>query len=175
MTGFRIRKAGADDCDALSLVGCAAFVETFTGILPGSDIVAHCAEKLSPGAFRQLLAVGGEAWLVELAKTGKPIGYALLTKPDLPLETAAGDRELRRIYFLKRAQGTGAAGQLLGEIVAALRAAGSTRLLLGVYRGNHRACAFYERYGFVVVGERQYRVGANSYDDLVYALDLEPS
>jgi ribosomal protein S18 acetylase RimI-like enzyme len=44
--------------------------------------------------------------------------------------------------------------------------------LLGVYAGNDRARAFYQKQGFTEVGERQYQVGATLCDDVIYALPL---
>ena len=49
---------------------------------------------------------------------------------------------------------------------------GATRMLLGVYGKNLRAHRFYEKQGFVRIGERQFLVGVTLHDDFVYALDL---
>jgi len=38
-----LRPANAADAPALALVGAATFLEAFTWMLPGADIVAHCA------------------------------------------------------------------------------------------------------------------------------------
>ncbi|MBN8807370.1 MAG: hypothetical protein J0I47_03905 [Sphingomonas sp.] len=38
--------------------------------------------------------------------------------------------------------------------------------------GNVRARAFYEKQGFVPVGQRQYQVGATLCDDVIHALTL---
>jgi ribosomal protein S18 acetylase RimI-like enzyme len=172
MADFRIRKAEAQDSAELSLIGGAAFLEAFADELNGRDIVAHVEEKLSTSAFRQLIDSGASAWLVEHSKTEAPLGYAMITDPDLPVPTTDTDRELRRIYFLPRCHGTGAAAALLSEIVMEARSSGVSRLLLGVYAGNARAAAFYAKHGFRRIGERAYRVGGRTYDDHVYALNL---
>ena len=40
-----LRRATADDAEALALVAAATFLEAFTWMLPGRDLVAHCARN----------------------------------------------------------------------------------------------------------------------------------
>ena len=173
MTGapaWRLRRASPADAPAVAMVAQASFLETFAGILAGPDIVAHCARNSSPAAF--------ERWaddpravvtIAEHAEGAAPIGYTLLVPPDLPIAMSAGDAELRRIYALSLAHGSGLGRAMMMRAIDDARALGMTRLLLGVLGRNVRARAFYERGGFAVVGERQYLVGSTLYDDLVYA------
>ncbi len=57
----------------------------------------------------------------------------------------------------------------MAQAIADARDLGSIRMLLGVFAGNHRARAFYERQGFAIVAERRFKVGATLHDDMVYA------
>ena len=52
------------------------------------------------------------------------------------------------------------------------RAAGYRRLLLGVYSQNHAALRFYDRMGFVRVGERTFHVGNSDFFDYILGLSL---
>ncbi|QDZ06757.1 GNAT family N-acetyltransferase [Sphingomonas panacisoli] len=167
--GWRVREAGADDADALALVGGATFLETFAGVLAGDAIVGHCGRQHTTDAYRSVLTNGGRAWLAELDPGNAPVGFALLTKPDLP-GARAGDIELKRIYALARFHGTGIGRALMAAVVAAT--SGFERLLLGVYAGNTRAIAFYRKQGFEPIGERRFDVGGKLYDDLVLAKPL---
>lgn len=167
--GWRVREAGADDAAALALVGGATFLETFAGILAGDAIVAHCGRQHTAEAYRALLAKGARAWLAELDPSNAPIGFALLTAPDLP-GAQPGDIELKRIYALSRFHGGGMGRALMTAVLAAT--AGFERLLLGVYAGNDRAIAFYRKHGFEPIGERRFDVGGTLYDDLVLAKPL---
>jgi GNAT superfamily N-acetyltransferase len=101
-----------------------------------------------------------------------PVGYTVLTTPDEVGEIRPGDIELRRIYTLSPARGTGLGSALMDCAIADARALGQNRMLLGVLATNLRACAFYERQGFVAVADRRFRVGATWHDDRVYARDL---
>ncbi len=172
--GWRLKRATAADAAALSLVASACFLETFAGILQGADIVAHCAKANAPEAFRGWMEDNAaRVVLAEIANGAAPIGYSALTTPDMPaVEAHPDDIELRRIYTLARAHGTGLGPALMAQAVHDARAMGCRRMLLGVYAGNDRARAFYEKQGFAAVGTRQYQVGATLCDDVIYALTL---
>lgn len=172
-TEVTIRRASAGDEDALSLVGQATFLETFSGVLDGTAIVEHCRRAHAPAQYETYLAdAASAAWIAETLPGNAPIGYALVTKPDLPRADPTRDLELKRIYLLGRYQGGGVGKRLLSEAVAHAKSAGAQRLLLGVYAGNDSAIAFYRRYGFTHFTERKFRVGNRAYDDHVMSLAL---
>lgn len=170
---WAIRIADAKDSDRLALVGAATFLESFAGILDGDAIVAHCAKQHGAGVYREYLSGGGQAWLAEMNEGGAPIGYTLVTKPDLPgHDPDGGDLELKRIYLFSRFHGTGLGSALLDPAVEQASAAGAGQLLLGVYAKNLRAIAFYNKHGFAQVGERMFQVGDQQYYDAVLAKPL---
>ncbi len=166
-----LRQAGEADADRLALIGAATFLETFAGILQGEAIVAHCGLQHGVGAYRRLLAgAHAAAWLAEARQGGAPIGYALVCSPDLPgADPDGGDLELKRIYTLSRTHGSGIGPALMAHAVDHAKAEGARRLLLGVYRHNLRAIAFYRRHGFTQIAERQFRVGDQLCEDVVLA------
>jgi len=169
-----IREAGLGDEDRLALVGAATFLESYAGVLPGDDIIAHCATKHSPIVYEDWL-LGGEAriWLAEAEEGRAPVGYAVMTPPDVPLPGAGpSDAEIRRIYVLHRFHKEKVGWSLMKTALDAARRTGRRRMLVGVYGKNERAIAFYERVGFSVVGERKFQVGATVHDDLILALPL---
>ena len=165
---FGVRRAEAADAAALSLVAGASFLETFVGVLPGADIVAHCRTKSSADAFRHWLDDSASGVTIAEEPSGAPIGYSVLTTPDLPIEIGPGDIELKRIYLLAGYLGTGLGAALMKRAFEDARTLGHYRLLLGVYGGNARAQRFYEKQGFEIVGTRKFLVGATEHDDLLY-------
>lgn len=168
---WTLRAATPGDADRLALIGAATFLDGFAGILPGRAIVAHCRRHHSADSYARLLGDGAAGWLVEAATGGAPLGYALVTRPDLP-GGGDGDIELKRIYLLSRLQGSGAGAALMTRAIDHARGQGAARLLLGVYVRNDRAIAFYRRHGFSAIGARQFQVGDQLCDDLVLARDL---
>jgi ribosomal protein S18 acetylase RimI-like enzyme len=170
---WRLHRATAADAPAVAMVAAASFLETFAGILPGDDIIAHCARNSSAEKFAGW--AGDVASVVTLATHpdgAAPVGYSLLTTPDLPLPMADDDIELRRIYALSITRGTGLGHRLMGQAIEDARLLGKRRVLLGVLGSNTRARDFYEREGFVLAGERRFNVGAGWYDDVIYARAL---
>ncbi|HAT33560.1 MAG TPA: GNAT family N-acetyltransferase [Janthinobacterium sp.] len=173
---IQIRACDGADADALALLGGATFLETFAGILDGADIAAHCARQHHAALYRDWLAQPAmRLWLAEAHPGAAPIGYLALAPAALPIAAPrAGDLEIKRIYLLHRFQGMRVGRRLMDAALAHARAAGATRLLLGVYAKNADALAFYGRCGFVEVGTRTFRVGNSDYDDLILGLDLGP-
>ena len=167
---WRLRRAEPGDAPALSLVASATFLDTYATVLTGADIVAHCTRNNSIAAFETWLS--DPATIVTLAEYEPghaPIGYTVLTAPDFPIEPGPADIDLRRIYLMKQAQGSGLGAALMARALEDAAAADRTRVLLGVWDQNTRARAFYERQGFKVIGARQFMVGTTLHDDPVYA------
>jgi ribosomal protein S18 acetylase RimI-like enzyme len=162
-----VRPAGVGDAPRLSLISNATFLEAFAGRIDGAALLAHCARHHAADHLAGLLERGAQAWIAEL--DGAPVGYALLTAPELEA-AQPGDIELKKIYLLSRFHGGGTARDLLEAALAG--AAGHRRLLLGVKADNARAIAFYTKHRFERIGTRRFDVGGTFYDDLVLARDL---
>jgi len=171
---WRLRPAGPKDVDRLSLIGAATFLESFADVIGGEAITTHCLVANGAESYRSYLANGARAWLAEIEPGGAPIGYALLTQPDLP-GMEEGDIELKRIYTLSRFHGGGLGAALMQAAVEAAIGQGAKRLLLGVYAGNDRANAFYAKQGFRQIATRQFNVGGQICDDFVLARPLSAS
>jgi diamine N-acetyltransferase len=169
-----IRPCTPGDEEALALVGRATFLEAFAGVLDRGDILLHCETQHSPASYRAWLDDRrARTWIAELQPGAAPVGYLVIAPAGLPLpDLSPADLEVKRVYLLHKVQGCGLGRQLMNEAISYAVSAGSRRLLLGVYGGNHQAIGFYERLGFRQVGVRKFRVGRHDYDDLVLGLDL---
>jgi GNAT superfamily N-acetyltransferase len=185
---LRLRPATAADADALALVGAATFLEAYTWMLPGADIVAFCKTEQTSAYYAKYLAE--PTTRITLAVTGvdSPVGYAMVCAPELPeFDVLPGDVELKRIYLFSRFRSNAvsvldASGQpipwlrggqaLMNAALADARALGATRLLLGTNAGNKRAIEFYQRNGFIGVGTRTFEVGLQRCTDYILAKAL---
>ncbi|MEI9891437.1 MAG: GNAT family N-acetyltransferase [Caulobacteraceae bacterium] len=74
--------------------------------------------------------------------------------------------------MLSKWHGQGVGEALMTKAVDYARADHQERLIVGVYVGNARAQAFYQRWGYEKIGERTFSVGSKQYEDYVYALKL---
>jgi GNAT superfamily N-acetyltransferase len=181
-----LRPATPADAPALALVGAATFLEAFTWMLPGPDIIAHCAKHHVPSAYEAYLADSATRITLASVAGGAPVGYAMLCTPELPtFHVLPTDIELKRIYLFSRfrtapvmnelgirKEGLRPAQALLDASIADAHALGRNRLLLGTHASNTRAIAFYRRNGFVEAGTRTFQVGTQLCSDLIFAKEL---
>ena len=87
-----MRRAAAEDAAALALVASATLLDAFAGILSAADLVLHCARHNTPEKFAAW--IDDRERVVTLAETANgaaPLGYTVLTAPDLPVEIGPGD------------------------------------------------------------------------------------
>ncbi len=166
-----LRPCTPADADALGLVGAATFLETFAGVLDGQAIIAHCAQAHDPDRYIQLMGMGCRIWIAEVEPDRSPVGYVVVGPSLLPI-ARPGEIDIKRIYVLSKWHGQGVGEALMTKAVDYARADHQERLIVGVYVGNARAQAFYERWGYEKIGERTFSVGPKQYEDYVYALKL---
>jgi len=175
MTEAVISRCQPGDEAALSLLGQATFLETFAGVISGQDILEHCRHQHASEKYAMWLNDPASAvWIAEVEPGRAPVGYLVLTAPDLPLaDLSPHDAEVKRIYLLSRFHGSGIGRRLMDEARRHAAINGRRRLLLGVYEGNTAAIRFYEKAGFRRVGERTFKVGATIYHDFIFESVIE--
>ena len=169
MTPINWRMATVGDADALACLGAATFLSTFAFDHPGKPLIEHLQTQHSAEYYADALRQPGVDILIGETPLGAPVGYAMLTPPAHPNLQQEGDLELKRIYLLGPWQGGGNGKALLDHVLSRAHARGAMRILLAVYESNARAVAFYERAGFVHVGETIFMVGQTPFRDMVYA------
>lgn len=173
MTPILWRKATADDAEALAYLGAATFMATFAFDHPGKPLLEHLRDHHSAAYYADALGRPGVDFLIGETPLGAPVGYAMITPPSHPELQQDGDIELKRIYLLGPWQGGGNGRDLLSRVLEVADKRGARRLLLAVYEENVRAIAFYERAGFVAIGDTVFMVGQVPFRDLVYARKLD--
>lgn len=136
------------------------------------NIDQFCATKLSPGAFDAYLSNSRiQIWFAH--HEDELLGYVMRVsgEPDDPvIAEAVSVRptvEISKIYVRASAHGSGIAQQLMSVAVENARAEGARSVWLGVNQQNERANSFYDRHGFVLVGERRFQVGDSLEEDFV--------
>lgn len=154
-----IRRAVADDAEALSRIAAETFTETFAHLYPPEDLADFLAGAYAVDKMRRDLADPAKAlWIVQA--DGRAVGHALAGPCDLPhpdVTPACG--ELKRLYLLRAHQGGGLGSQLLAEALDWLQRDGPRPLWIGVWSENYGAQRLYGRMGFEKVGEYEFPVG----------------
>ena len=172
--GISLRQATVDDAPTLAIVGAGTLLESFAGLVDGQALLLHCARNHTVTSYLEYFNKPETAvWLAVVEPGDAPVGYVMLTTPDLPLaDITPDDIEVKRIYLFARFQGSGGGKLLLDQAVTAAREQGKTRLLLGVNAENNLALSFYYRNGFEKVGVRKFQVGEVLCDDFILAKPL---
>ena len=166
-----IREAVPADSAALAALKLATFRQTFLEDFavpyPPADLAIFETETYGLARVEAELAdAAHRTWVVEAAP-GQLVAYAHIGPCKLPHpEVRPGEWELYQLYLERAAQGSGFGKRLLGQVLSWLAIRGGP-VWLGVWSGNARALALYQRLGFAVVGEYQFRVGSWLDDEFI--------
>lgn len=170
-----IRRARADEAEALASLGAATFTATFGHLYTRANLDAFLKKNHAAAVYRETFSDPGSAiWIAEEAD-GRPLGYAVAGPCTLPVpEMPPGAGELARLYLVKEAQGTGLGARMLEAALSFLRA-NFDRVYLSVYRDNLPAQRLYRRAGFVKIHDYFYMVGDHADPEWIMELkDLPP-
>ena len=159
MTGVTVRPARLEDAEAFTRAHEAAWDATL------SPIAGRRLEELVP--FEERV----ERFRAGLDRPGVDASILVAERGDEVVgEAVRVGSELRDLYVVPEAWGTGAGLALMDEVLAEIRAGGATQATLWVVEANARARRFYEREGWEPTGEtRETPMGPA---ELQYALRL---
>lgn len=159
------RDATPNDAAALSGLFADCFTTTFGHLYAPHNLALFLSQQ-SPQAFAVQLADPDFAF--RLAQDdGQLAGYIKLGPPDLPGPTPPATIELRQLYVQLEWQGEGVAAALTDWAFDEARRRGREHLQLSVFIDNSRARRFYDKRGFVEVGEYKFMVGDHEDDDRI--------
>lgn len=164
MIGYR--QAVPADGPELACLARRVFTDTFGSLYRASDLAAFLDRAFGVDGLPS--QIDDPAFDVRLAThDGRIVGFAKLGPNALPFPDAesASAVELHQLYVLGAYHGDGVGPALMDWTIAEARARGADTLTLSVYVDNHRARAFYERYGFVDVGRCDFPVGDHVDED----------
>lgn len=159
------------DAAALDAMAEASWRETFAHFYKPEDLAAFLDENFGEdGRLRRDLGNPAITWAVARAD-GAIVGYAKMVPPTLE-QAQPTDAQLSQLYVATDWHGRGVAQALMDWAMTTARARRAPALLLTVFEENHRAIAFYAKYGFVHVGDYAFPVGRQIDRDLVMRLAL---
>lgn len=170
MTELRIRPATVDDIEDLVCIHNQAWQETYGGTIPQDhlDLSANVDDRLK--FWHDAITEADEKTRarIRIGLIGdEPVGF-VFARPT-PEDDAPRGVELRVLYTLKCAHGTGL-GRMLVDSVLDRDAA-----WLWMLEGNDRAEAFYKKLGFRRDGEPIYRSWPDGHRDLRLVRDKQPA
>lgn len=167
---FQIRTAGADAADQLTQLAERTFRDTFSKDNAPEDMAVYLREAFTVGRIRSELESDANTFLVAFANADEPIGYAKLRTDRTPASvTGSTPIELERLYVDQRWIGCGVGSRLIQASLDTAQALGCQTIWLGVWEKNARAIAFYQKWGFEVVGTHVFVLGADHQRDYTMA------
>ncbi|WP_025128078.1 GNAT family N-acetyltransferase [Pseudomonas sp. PH1b] len=161
---LHLRPARVDDSPHLSRIARQTFALACPPDTPAAELQAFIRDHLQAEHFAALLETPLKQLRV-LLQDRQIIGYSLISLRPEPLAIAEADgiAELTRCYLAAEHHGSGAAQYLLQQTLA--QQPGPLRLT--VSETNVRAIRFYQRNGFIKVGETLFQCGADPQRDWV--------
>ncbi|WP_374599867.1 N-acetyltransferase family protein [Niveibacterium sp.] len=162
--GLRIRPAKTRDATRIAALGIQVWLHTYATSGVSGVMADYVLREFSE--TRLVEKIEDPQRLVLIAEDADHLlGYAVLhfAAPQADLHT-----ELETLYVQAHSHGQGIGRALLVEArSAAARGNGSSAIWLTVNARNDRAIAFYQRQGFVEIGETDFMLGGTPHRNLV--------
>ncbi|KAJ6439469.1 protease synthase and sporulation negative regulatory protein PAI 1 [Purpureocillium lavendulum] len=177
--GFRIRRGGPEDMDAVADIGSRVFSATFGHSVTEQQLQNYLTEAYSQPAIAADFSDPNKTIIVATAAgaaaTGSPVvGFAQLTQGSSEpcVENLPATIELQRLYVDSAFHGNGVGKVLMQEAERIALDKGFKNMWLGVWEENHKAQAVYRKLGYEKVGKHDFDVGGDIQTDeiLVKAL-----
>ena len=154
-----IRLATEGDAEPIAHLSRETFYETFAAQNSTENMDKFMNEQFTHERLKQ--EVGAEGNIFLLAElNGEVVGYARLHESVNPPELKdIPSLEIARIYSIQSLIGKGIGSALMKECIATAKNRNKQIIWLGVWKENHRAIAFYERWGFEIFAEHDFVLG----------------
>lgn len=172
VASLTIVPAGKEDLAALVKISVDTFYETFASYNTKADMDAYLANNLGMESLAKEMYDERARFYLAI-HDAVVAGYMKLKKSDPPAELAGkATMEIERIYVpgIYQSQKVGAA--LMQYAIDEAGRSGADMLWLGVWEHNHKAQAFYKRWGFEVFGSHGFLLGSDLQTDLLMSLAL---
>jgi ribosomal protein S18 acetylase RimI-like enzyme len=157
---IRIVPAQPEDVSLLVQIGRRSLVESHGSSAPPEVMKTYLDEKFTEAALAEELA--DEANIFHLVYyNGEPAGYSkiIYNSPITPVPSARITK-LERLYLLSEFYDKKLGHQLLQFNINLSKSAGQEGMWLYVWKENERAMRFYNRAGFIIVGDGFFRLTA---------------
>ena len=169
---MQVRLATEGDAQTLAELGAKTFYETFRPFHSEEDMQLYISGAYDVNKILSNLHSPAHIYLLaeENEKAG---GYVKLIK-DVTIPALHGRLiEMEKIYVLKEELGSGMGASLMKSALEISLKEGYDQMLLGVWQENHRAVAFYKKFGFTVFNTRKFQLGKETCEDFMMSIALK--
>ncbi len=169
---IQIKQADLSDAVLIADISRETFYETFAAHNTKSDMDKFLSEQFSKEQLIAEVGTDGHIFLLAFVNN-EPAGYVLIKEnahADLPGENTI---EISRLYARSSFIGKGVGKALMEAAIATGKQLQKDQIWLGVWEHNHRAIAFYKKFGFEKFSEHNFVLGDDVQRDWVMKLGLE--
>jgi ribosomal protein S18 acetylase RimI-like enzyme len=165
MESITIREAGPADAELVADIARRTFIDSFAQYNTAENMRIFLEEQFPKE--KQMAEVGAPGRTFLLAWWGdQPAGYVSLRTSEPPVGLQ-GEKaiEIVQIYSERTMIGKGVGPALMEAALDLARRQGFEWIWLGVWEHNHRAQAFYRKWGFERFGDHIFFVGLDAQTD----------
>jgi diamine N-acetyltransferase len=168
-----IRRAEPNDASALAKLAEKTFRDTFAADNIADDMDQHCTDTYSTKIqTREILDPNIDTFVCEFEN--ELIAYTQLGWLQAPdFVSAQHPVEIRRFYVDLPWHGQGIAGALMNQVLEHVAFKNADQIWLGVWEHNPRAQRFYQKMGFLEVGDHVFQLGSDPQRDLIFARPIK--
>ena len=162
-----IRNASVADTALLTDLGARTFAAAFAKDNTPEDMAAYLATNFNhQKVAAELTTPNATFFIAEVEQLA--VGYAKVKNGEAPSCVTNNQAiELARLYILLEYFGKGVGAALMRHCLETAKQAGLQTIWLGVWENNHRAQAFYRKFGFQEVGEHIFQLGSDAQTDKI--------
>jgi len=167
-----IRHAGPMDADLLVEIGRTMFYEAFSEQTDPQDMENHLQNAFKVDEIRRQLNDDRKYFLL-IEADSKVAGYAYLAANSSPASVKDPNPiQLVRLYLRKDYYGRNVGNSLMKACLETARSRGFKAVWLSSWELNHRANAFYKKWGFEIVGRAKFKVGSDIQNDFIFSIRI---
>ncbi|HEY8971745.1 MAG TPA: GNAT family N-acetyltransferase [Puia sp.] len=160
-----IRQATVEDAAMIADMSRKTFYDSFAHQNTPEDIALYMDKQFTRESLIAEVGAPGNTFLVAWLD-GQPVGYVRLLEHAPPPGMGEGPAiEIVRLYAEQSVIGKGIGRALMQSSIDLARGKGIHWIWLGVWEHNHRAIAFYTKWGFEKFGDHPFILGTDKQTD----------
>ena len=160
-----IRQATGKDAEMIADMSRRTFYDSFAQQNTPEDIALYMDKQFTRESLIAEVDAPGNTFLVAWLDE-QPVGYVRLLEHVPPSGMGEGTAiEIVRLYAEKSVIGKGIGRALMQSSIDLAREKGMQWIWLGVWEHNHRAIAFYTKWGFEKFGDHPFILGTDKQTD----------
>ncbi|OAQ68578.1 acetyltransferase (GNAT) family domain-containing protein [Pochonia chlamydosporia 170] len=168
-----LRPGKVQDATTISALGTRVFTHSFSSLMPQDDLATYLSTSYSVPSIIKDLENPSMSFIVA-TKNDELVGFIQLTRgtSEPCIDHLDHKIQLQRLYVSEKCQDLGIGRILMTQAESEAVDLGFRHMWLASWERNPRAEKMYERAGYAVRGEMQFRLGSSLLKDWVMVKTL---